>query len=231
MKREKNRSAGFTLLESLLAVALILIVVGAIFHQMGKAQASYRVQGQKVDLTQQQREFIDQFTRDVRQAGYPGPLTVGLTPPVPLSNVSISAGITSISSNSLTMEGDLDNSGKVMVVTYSYNPSTTFPCPCIQRTVASKDGLIPAATYVEVQNVVAPGPQGIFTPYEANGTAQPGLALSLPAGADTHDGTYAQLQQIKSVRVTVTLQGQGKDMNASTPIQVTMTGMARVPND
>lgn len=231
MKCEKNRGAGFTLLESLVAVALILIVVGAIFHQMGKAQAGYRVEGQKVDLTQQQRAFIDQFTRDVRQAGYPGPLTVGLTPPVPLNNNSISAGITSISPNSLTMEGDLDNSGKVLVVTYSYNPSTTFPCPCIQRTVASKDGTIAPATYIEVQNVVDPGPQGIFTPYEANGAALPGLALSLPAGADTHDDTYSKLQAIKSVRVTVTLQGQGKDMNASTPIQVTMTGMARVPND
>ena len=138
MKREKNRSTGFTLLESLLAVALILIVVGAIFHQMGKAQTGYKVEGQKVDLTQQQRAFIDQFTRDVRQAGYPGPLTAGLTQPVSLSDTKVSAGITAISPNSLTLEGDLDNSGAVQVVTYSYNPSTTFPCPCIQRTIAPK---------------------------------------------------------------------------------------------
>ncbi|MGE5323547.1 MAG: type II secretion system protein J [Actinomycetota bacterium] len=230
MKREKNRGAGFTLLESLVAVALILIVVGAIFHQMGKAQASYRVQGQKVDLTQQQREFIDQFTRDVRQAGYPGPLTAGLVQPVSLSDPKISAGITAISPNSITLEGDLDNSGGVQVVTYSFNPSTTFPCPCIQRTVVPKAGGAPN-TYIEVQDVLAPGPQGIFTPYEANGAAVPGLALTLPAGATTQDTTYGQLQQIKSVRVTVTLQGKAKEMNGSTPIQVTMTGMARVPND
>lgn len=231
MKGQGNRRTGFTLLESMLAIALILIVVGAIFHQMAKAQAGYKVEGQKVDLTQQQRQFIDQFTRDVRQAGYPGPLTAGVAQPVSLSDVKISAGITAISPNSLTLEGDLDNAGKVQVVTYSYNASTTFPCPCIQRTVGPKDGTSAAATYIEVQNVLNPGAQGIFTPYEANGNAVPGLTLTLPAGANTQDATYGQLQQIKSVRVTVTLQGQAKDMNGSTPIQVTMTGMGRVPND
>ncbi|HET9184138.1 MAG TPA: prepilin-type N-terminal cleavage/methylation domain-containing protein [Candidatus Angelobacter sp.] len=230
MKARKNHSTGFTLLESLVAVVLILIVVGAIFDQMGKAQTGYKVEGQKVDLTQQQRQFIDQFTRDVRQAGYPGPFTTGLVPPVSLSDTKISAGITSISPNSLTLEGDLDNSGTVSVVTYSYNSSTTFPCPCIQRTVVPKAGGTPA-TYIEVQNVLDPGPQGIFTPYKVDGGSLSGLNLTLPAGATTQDGTYAQLQQIKSVGVTVTLQGQGNDMNGSTPIQVTMRGMARVPND
>lgn len=231
MKCKKIRSTGFTLLESMICVLLIMVVVGAVFSQMRKAQASYRVEGQKVDLTQQEREFIDQFARDLRQAGYPGPYTVGVTPPVPLNDVRISAGVTAISPNSLTLEGDLDNSGKVQIVTYSYNNSTNFPCPCIQRTVATKDGILAPATYTEVQNMVDPGAQGIFLAYDANGNAQPGLALTLPAGATTKDANYLQLHQIKSVRVTFTLQGQSRELNGSTPIQVTMTAMGRIPND
>jgi type II secretory pathway pseudopilin PulG len=232
MKSQQSRRAGFTLLESMISVLLIMIVVGAIFRQMQKAQAGYRVEGQKVDLTQQEREFIDQFTRDLRQAGYPGPYTTGVTPPVPLADARISAGITAISPTSLTLEGDLDNSGVVQVVTYSYNNSTTFPCPCIQRTIVRKDGTgAPPATYTEVQNIVAPGPQGIFLAYDVNGQPQPGLALALPAGATTQDGTYGQLHKIKGVRVAFTLQGQANELNGRTPVQVTMTGMGRIPND
>jgi type II secretory pathway pseudopilin PulG len=231
MRSQQNRRAGFTLLESMISVMLIMIVVGAIFRQMQKAQAGYRVEGQKVDLTQQEREFIDQFTRDLRQAGYPGPYTTGVTPPVPLADAKISAGITAISPTSLTLEGDLDNSGTVQVVTYSYNNSTVFPCPCIQRTIAAKGGAGAPTTYIEVQNIVAPGPQGIFLAYDANGTPQAGLALALAAGATTDDDTYKQLHRIKSVRVAFTLQGPANELNGRTPVQVTMTGMGRIPND
>lgn len=233
-ERQKKAKRGFTLLESMISVALILIVVGGIFRQMQKAQASYRVEGQKIDLTQQEREFIDQFTRDLRQAGYPAPISITNPPVTNLGDARVSAGITAISPTSITIEGDLDNTGAVQVVTYTYNNSTTFPCPCIQRTVVPKAGGAPA-TYIEVQNLLDPGLAGIFTPYEISGTgatgAVPGLSLTLPGAAPLNDNTYAQLRKIKSVRVTFTLQGTSRELNGKTPIQVTMTGMARVPNN
>jgi type II secretory pathway pseudopilin PulG len=231
MKRNARAKSGFTLLETMISVLLMTIVLGAIFRQIHRAQASYRVEGQKIDMTQQEREFIDQFTRDLRQAGYPSPFTLGIAPPINLSNNSIAAGITAISPNSLTLEGDLDNSGAIQIVTYTFNNNVVVPCPCIQRTVSVKGSAAPANTYIEVQNMLDPGVQGIFLPYDANGAAQPGLNLTLPAGADTKDATYGQLHQIKSVRVTFTLQGTSRELNNTTPVQVTMTGMARVPNN
>ena len=215
----------------MISVLLILIVVGAVFRQLQRAQASYRVEGQKIDLTQQEREFIDQFARDLRQAGYPAPSSFGILPPVNLADTRVSAGITAISPTSITVEGDLDNTGQVQIVTYAYNNSTTFPCPCIQRTVSLKAGGAAPATYVEVQNLLNPGAAGIFTAYKADGVAAPGLVLTLPAGATTKDSTYALLRQIRSVRVTFTLQGTARELNGQTPIQVTMTGRARVPNN
>jgi prepilin-type N-terminal cleavage/methylation domain-containing protein len=229
-KRQTDTKRGFTLLESMISVLLITIVVGAIFRQLQKAQAGYRVVGQKLDMTQQQRDFIDQFTRDLHQAGYPAPLASGLGNPVALSNTQVAAGITLISPTVLTMEGDIDNSGAVRVVTYSFiNPGA---CPCsIQRTIAPKTGG-PATTYTAVENLIDPGAQGIFTAYGANGSNL-GLipALALPVGATSADVSYQNMKKIRSVRITFTLQGTSREMNGTTPSQVTMTGMARIPND
>ncbi|HEX4603070.1 MAG TPA: prepilin-type N-terminal cleavage/methylation domain-containing protein, partial [Candidatus Angelobacter sp.] len=62
-KSKSRRTAGFSLLELLMVVFLLTIVVGALFSQIERAQVRYRVEDQKLDLTQQEREFIDQFTR------------------------------------------------------------------------------------------------------------------------------------------------------------------------
>lgn len=214
----------------MVAVAILLILMIGAFRQIQKAQASYRVEDQKLDMTQQQREFIDQFTRDLHQAGYPSPTSLNV---VALNNNLISAGITSISNTSLTMEGDLDGNGVVQIVTYSYNAGA--PCPggisCILRTSAPKAGGVPAVTTAVLQNVVAPGNAGIFTAYQADGTTAALPLGPLAGGVTTADGTYLQLRKIKNVRVTLTLQGSGREMNGATAIQVNMTGTARIPNN
>src|SRR4051812_42466886 len=71
-KLKIKKQKGFSLIELLMVALLLSIVVGAIFSQINRAQVRYRVEDQKMDLTQTQREFIDQFTRDMHQAGYPG---------------------------------------------------------------------------------------------------------------------------------------------------------------
>lgn len=231
-KFRNNRRVGFTLVESMISVLLILIVVGGIFRQMQRAQAGYRVEGNKLDMTQQQRDLIDLFTRDLHQVGYPAPFSSGLGNVVPLDDTRVSAGITSISTTSLTMEGDLDNTGVVQVVTYSLNkPGGACPCS-ITRTVGSKDGAtIPVSTYTPVQNLIDPGAQGIFTAYAANGGGV-GLPQVLPGGATSGDLSYATMKTIRSVRITFTVQSRlSRELNGKTPIQVTMTGMARIPND
>src|SRR5215467_5752732 len=72
-----RKEAGFSLLELLLVVLLLSIVVGALFSQINRAQVRYRVEDQKLDITQQEREFIDQFARDLHQAGFPATALYG----------------------------------------------------------------------------------------------------------------------------------------------------------
>src|SRR6476620_8285627 len=102
-KTKPRRTAGFSLLELLLVVLLLTIVVGAVFSQIERAQVRYRVEDQKVDLTQQEREFIDQFTRDLHQAGYPSVSMFGGQ--YTTSSSQVAGGVWSISATELHMEG------------------------------------------------------------------------------------------------------------------------------
>jgi prepilin-type N-terminal cleavage/methylation domain-containing protein len=227
MKRFKgndNRKRGFSLIETMAAVLILSVVVGAIFTQINKAQQVYRTEGQKLDLTQEQRSFIDQFTRDLHQAGYPS--TNSFNNQVGPNANSTAAGLTSISATSLTLEGDMDGSGVVQVVTYAYNDGAGFsgpgtnPCPCMQRSAAPK-GQAAGTASIAAQNIVAPGNNGVFTAYLVDGSQ-----------VDINPAVVAPsiLHTIKSVQVAFTLQSAGKDVNGPA-IQVGMTGMARLPNN
>ena len=219
MKNKKHsRQSGFTLIEMLMVVLLLSIVVGAVFSQIERAQVRYRVEDQKVDLTQQEREFIDQFTRDLHQAGYPSAPMYGGS----ATANQVALGITSLSSNDIVVEGDVDGDGAVDVVEYSYfdgsgwSSSAPNPCPCIRRSQLAKGTAGPATTYTQVQNVLG---TSFFTAFDIGGNT-----ISLPASA-------GNLSKIKTVQITLTTQGVVQDNDAHKSIQVTMTGMARLVNN
>jgi prepilin-type N-terminal cleavage/methylation domain-containing protein len=218
--KKYSRQRGFTLIELLMVVLLLSIVVGAVFSQIDRAQVRYRVEDQKVDLTQQEREFIDQFTRDLHQAGYPSAAMYG---GVGTAN-QVALGVTSLSSNDIVLEGDVDGDGVVDTVEYSYFDGSGWPaggppnpCPCIRRSQVQKGTASSAATtFTQVQGVVG---TTFFTAFKADGNT-----ITLPASA-------SDLPKIKTVQITVTTQGAAQDSDAHNSIQVTMTGMARLVNN
>lgn len=219
MKNKKHsRQSGFTLIEMLMVVLLLSIVVGAVFSQIERAQVRYRVEDQKVDLTQQEREFIDQFTRDLHQAGYPSAPMYGGS----ATANQVALGVTTLTSNDIVVEGDVDGDGAVDVVEYSYfdgsgwSSSAPNPCPCIRRSQLSKGAAGPATTYTQVQNVLG---SSFFTALDTSGNS-----ITLPASA-------SDLKRIKTVQITLTTQGVVQDNDAHKSIQVTMTGMARLVNN
>jgi prepilin-type N-terminal cleavage/methylation domain-containing protein len=214
-----SRQRGFTLIELLMVVLLLSIVVGAVFSQIDRAQVRYRVEDQKVDLTQQEREFIDQFTRDLHQAGYPSASMYGTSG----TANQIALGVISLSNNDIVIEGDVDGDGAVDSVEYSYfdgsgwTSSAPNPCPCIRRSQVQKGTATSAATtFTQVQNVVG---TAFFTAFDAGGGT-----ITLPASA-------SDLRKIKTVQINLTTQGATRDNDAHNSIQVTMTGMARLVNN
>jgi prepilin-type N-terminal cleavage/methylation domain-containing protein len=219
MKNKKHsRQSGFTLIEMLMVVLLLSIVVGAVFSQIERAQVRYRVEDQKIDLTQQEREFIDQFTRDLHEAGYPSAAMYGGS----ATANQVALGVTTLTSNDIVVEGDVDGDGLVDVVEYSYfdgsgwTSSAPNPCPCIRRSQINKGAGGTATTYTQVQNVLG---TSFFTPFDVNGNAIP-----LPVSA-------GNLSKIKTVQITLSTQGAVQDNDAHKSIQVTMTGMARLVNN
>jgi hypothetical protein len=177
------------------------------------------VEDQKVDLTQQEREFVDQFTRDLHQAGYPSAAMYGGT----ATANQVALGITSLSSNDIVVEGDVDGDGAPDTVEYSYfdgsgwTSSAPNPCPCIRRSQVQKGTAVSAATtFTQVQGVIG---TSFFTAFDVNGNS-----ITLPVSA-------GNLSKIKTVQITLTTQGVVQDNDAHKSIQVTMTGMARLVNN
>jgi hypothetical protein len=86
--------------------------------------------------------------------------------------------------------------------------------------------------YTEVQNIIPVAGQPYFTAYQSDGSVVD-LTTPIVLGSGTTVNPLARpaLQAMKSVRITFTTQASQRDPNTKQPIQVTMTGMARLPNN
>src|SRR5260221_12185208 len=63
--------AGFSLLELVVVRAILTTVLAAVFNGINLVTQRSHAEQTKVDLTQEGREFVDEFERDLHQAGYP----------------------------------------------------------------------------------------------------------------------------------------------------------------
>jgi type II secretory pathway pseudopilin PulG len=72
-----NRSAGFTIVEVLIATTITVLIVGAILAVIGPAQAIVRAQGDAADLHQRLRAATDGLASDLRAAAAVRPYRVG----------------------------------------------------------------------------------------------------------------------------------------------------------
>lgn len=243
---QKNLEKGFSLVELMMVVLLLTIILGALFSQINKSQQRYKVEDQRLDLTQQERDFIDQFTRDLHQAGYPALWQYGNR--FDFSSNLTAVGVWSISPTTISMEADVDGDGIVDEISYTYDDGSTWPaangpnpCPCLKRSSSPKvNGTLPWAQpapkyFTQVQNIIPiPGPPGapiFFRAYRSDGVEldiSSGRTLTNTANTDP---TYQFMQNMKNVRITFTTQGASNDSETKQSIQVTMTGMARLPNN
>ena len=164
---------GFTLIELLISCAVLLIVLGSVFRYIAIAIQRSQAEETKMDLTQQAREFVDEFERDLHQAGYPNcrSFDTGSNCPGNFTNINIAAGLVYVSNTEIGFEGDVDGDGVVDEVWYrlidsANNSPPTGTCPCtIQRSQMPKaavnpwaQGVPPYTTYSqELQNVINSG--------------------------------------------------------------------------
>lgn len=239
----KNRvgERGFSLVEVLLVLLILGIVSGALLQQVATVQQRASTEQLKVDDFQQARDFVDQFFRDINQAGYPNLrmfdtssvswspcMGSGCTPAVPLVNDSrMAVGLVKIDSNEIRFEGDANGDGNIESMIYKINGSGTCTL-CLQRSQVDKATGSPLTQSqnwgTEVNDVV--NSSAIFTYYKADGTKVTGLPLdiSTSAGAQT-------IASVKTIQISLTVRNNSVvDPKTRQPIETSFEGEVSLNN-
>jgi prepilin-type N-terminal cleavage/methylation domain-containing protein len=177
--------AGFTLIELMMVCTVLAIVLGAVFQGINAVIQRSQSEQVKVDLTQSGREFVDEFERDLHQAGYPNCRMVttynaGVAYNCPAdsigtwaaSNTAVAVGLVYVDNTKIIFEGDMEGDGIVDSVEYKLvdvnlnNPPLSCPCT-LQRNQIAKVATLPWGVgqgprifYQELQNVVNSGQPG-----------------------------------------------------------------------
>lgn len=140
--RKLQRMAGFSLLEIMLVVAILTIVMAVVFQQVANVQKTSRAEDQKLDLTQEGREFIDQFVRDIHQAGFPNEriYAAGVLSSPPANDSRVAVGLVKFARDEVWLEADVDGDGTVESINYKLETASgAGQCPCkISRSQVTK---------------------------------------------------------------------------------------------
>ncbi len=163
------KAHGFSLIELLVVIAILSIVMGSAVRYIAVATKRSQIEQTKVDLSQEAREFVDEFERDIHQSGYPNCRMFSTGGGCTLTSDKISAGLVSVATTGVTFEGDVDGDGTVNSVSYrlvdsagNYPPSGTCPCTIQRSQIGKVLGIAPLAQgpaqwSQELQNVVNSG--------------------------------------------------------------------------
>jgi prepilin-type N-terminal cleavage/methylation domain-containing protein len=243
MHDSKKQQTGFSLIEMMVVLAIITLIMGSVFKAIDLTQQTSRTQQVKLDLTQQARDFVDQLTHDLRNAGYPTQrnMTSGINDPngVPLVSPTSSfnaPGLIYVDNGALWFAGNLDGTGaaagvaKVSIVRYDYVAAGANEpnCPCLRRTEFVRNGGDPftdanapggATAQMEIQGVQngTTAADAIFTVYDGGGNA-----IALPI--DFNSG--ATIAGVNSLKVVLTVQSPQKDNTGAYPVTTVVSSIA-----
>lgn len=249
MKRTRKKS-GFSLLELLAAVTIMMILTGAAFQFLDTAQQRHRSETDFLDSFQGARLLLDQFVRDVQTAGYP-PANLYASEALAELNADkiaqsafawspsypdapcVPGACTVPGAYDLIVETDVDpeNDNGVEWVRYRLNATTLW------RGVATKSaGVDPAAATLAA---LLPFVEGVMNNPSAAEMAAiraenpwmfPG-GSPVPLFTYTYEaGMLANVKAIKEVNVTLIVQAARRDPKTRQLRLATLTGRARTIN-
>jgi prepilin-type N-terminal cleavage/methylation domain-containing protein len=240
----KTGSRGFSLIEMLIATAIVTSVLAVVMSAIIQMQQRSKTESTNVDVSQQTRDFIDQMVRDVHNVGYPPPQVVNGAP-VCTGNAAVACGVISYTPTQIIYEGDLDGSGTVYRVYVQLQVGAGGTCPCtLQRGAIRKSDALAgtAPTYfTEVNGVLNSGNgfggatypialpgSGSYTSY---GTADVFDAYDVGGGAVGTCTTIAACSSIHSVQITANIAPGYADIATKTYRVFSITSKARMNNN
>jgi type II secretory pathway pseudopilin PulG len=207
-------------LELMVSLAILSIVMAVIVDGITAMQKRNAADVNKVDLTQQAREFMDQIVNDIHQAGYPGlnmfdPASLASSTDCTLDN-NLSCGFISVSSTTIQFEGDVDGTGVSEVYIELFQPAGGCPCTIRRGTVLKSVGGTPPF-YTQVDNVMN---TAVFTAFQNDGSQ-----ITLPA---TH--ATGNLKNITAIGITLYVKSPQPDLQTGIYPTVTMVASAKISN-
>jgi prepilin-type N-terminal cleavage/methylation domain-containing protein len=233
--QSRGRRRGFTLVEVLISVAVLLTVLALVFQQISAMQKMSASEASKLDVTQQAREFLNQTVRDLHMSGYPGPSMFASQPA--LGDPSVAAGLVSATPTEIQFEGDVNGEGQVYSVDISYvSADANDPnCPCVRRSATPKvqpfsaSAPIAATSYTEAAHLVPPGTapgqsgQNIFEFFDRLGNP-----VDLSTGNDiTTPQGLQNLGAVAAIKINLTLTTGQRDPVSNQPVTVALSSLAR----
>ncbi len=197
----RHNERGFSLIELLIVLVIFIVIMGAVFKLMNLATARSSTEQAKLDMFQEAREFMDQMSRDLRQAGYPNvrDFVSSTLPSPPANDTRVAVGIVKVAADELWFEGDVAGTGTVSVVHYWLDPSTSNNCPCLKRSQLNKvsgnpyTGQTTPSYQTEVQGVVN---TSIFSAFLKGQTGTP---VTLPINFNSSGTTIANIDTVQAV--------------------------------
>ena len=157
----RKRQKGFSLIELLTVVVILMLVTGVVFQQIDLVQKRGRQEDVKMDLTQESREFLDQMVRDLHTSGYPN-RKMYLVNLMTNNDNRTAVGLVQVTPTSIWFEGDVDGDGQVDSIQYQLQTNGgTCPCTIRRSQVVKVNGTEPwnqASNFnMEANNVVNSG--------------------------------------------------------------------------
>jgi prepilin-type N-terminal cleavage/methylation domain-containing protein len=216
-KVRRNRTEGFTLIETLITLLIMSIIMAAVFQQINTATKRSAAEQTKLDMFQETREFVDQMTRDIKLAGYPNRRNFQNTSAA--TNAS-AEGIVLIGPGDIWFQGDVDGNGHVSMVKYHLDTTTDNNCPCLRRSRVDKISYDSIGNTSDDFSVEVQGVQNINTTNWV--TANPVFSYF------TMDGTQVDLSAKTNNRIDAADFPDTGDSAATDPEKQTLASITRV---
>ncbi len=245
-----RRQNGFSLLEMIMALAILTVVLGVVVKGMIEMQQRNSSENSKVDTVQQTRDFVDQMVRDIHAVGFPPGRAVTNNPSC-ANNPNVSCGLIWFTPTEIRYEGDLDGTGTVYQIWLQLLPPASGSCPCtLQRGVLTKAAALGGAQptyFAQVNGILNSGTGAGASLYPINLPVN-GLNYSSYATADVFDAyfndattfvnstggywckTVLDCSPIRSLQITANVATNYSDPSTKTYPVYSITSKARLNN-
>lgn len=119
MKNDKHAARGFTLVELIIAMAIGMVVLGALYSLFSVQNQTFFLQEQIAEMQQNARSGMEIMLRDIRMAGYnPKRITPWISGTEP--------GLTGATANSLSYVSDLNADGDTTAASFNPKENITY---------------------------------------------------------------------------------------------------------